>query len=89
VHIWRRSSGVIWVGAPLSIVIVDTAALRASTSCLTSRLLDAREAISSSFLVIFSVVVIVGIVPWMTIRACAQNWNPADHGARGGVAELH
>ena len=36
--------------------IVDTAALRASTSCPTSRLLDAREDISSSFSVIFSIV---------------------------------
>ena len=37
--------------------MVDTAPLRASTSCPTSRrLLDAREAISSSFSVIFSIV---------------------------------
>ena len=37
--------------------IVDTASLRASTSCPTSRLVDAREAISSSFAAIFSMVV--------------------------------
>jgi hypothetical protein len=38
--------------------MVDTAPLRASTSCPTSRrLLDAREAISSSFSVILSMVV--------------------------------
>ena len=34
--------------------IVDTALLRVSTSCPTSRLVDAREAISSSFSVTFS-----------------------------------
>ena len=37
--------------------IVDTAPLRAATSCPTSRLVDAREAISSSFAVILSIVV--------------------------------
>ena len=45
------------VGRAPSIAIVDTAPLRASTSCPTSRLLDAREAISSSFAAIFSMVV--------------------------------
>ena len=40
-----------------SLAIVDAAPLRASTSCPTSRLLDAREAISSSFTAIFSMVV--------------------------------
>jgi hypothetical protein len=37
--------------------IVDTAPLRAPTSCPTSRLVDEREAISSSFAVILSMVV--------------------------------
>ena len=48
---------VISVGRAPSLAIVDTAPLRASTSCPTSRLVDAREAISSSFAVIFSMVV--------------------------------
>ena len=37
--------------------IVDTAPLRAATSCPTSRLVDEREAISSSFAVILLMVV--------------------------------
>jgi hypothetical protein len=46
-----------------SLAMVDTAPLRASTSCPTSRrLLDAREAISSSFSVTFSRVVMAGRV---------------------------
>ena len=49
-----------------SVAIVDTAPLRASTSCPTSRLLDAREAISSSFLVIFSMGGHGSIVLWIT-----------------------
>lgn len=56
-HTLRRSSGVVSVGRAPSTAIVDTAPLRASTSCATSRLLDAREAISSSFAAIFSMVV--------------------------------
>ena len=51
--------------------IVDTATLRESTSCPTSRrLLDAREAISSSFSVIFSMVV-MALVLWIKKLFCS------------------
>jgi hypothetical protein len=72
--------------------IVDTATLRASTSCPTSRrLLDAREAISSSFSVIFSMVVTeVLFSKEQYSLGCKVETQPAgarDHSARPNESE--